>query len=239
MTAKHPSTLSSAVQGYYEGLVDRLTTNLLPTLRPFFEHPTTRRVLELSSGNGTHAALYAKTWPRVLVQPTECDEWGCAHIDETVRKEGVAVGEGGKEGGGVEKAVVLDVLEEEGWEALSAQIGVANEEKSGPYDLVIGSNFLHMVSFPDGPRAIFSHLHSLVSPSAKLLIYGPFKSDEGYFSEADKAFETSIRSRPNGFYFGLRSIDALGRLAQEKGWVLEERIGMPKGNWVLVFARQQ
>jgi hypothetical protein len=50
-------------------------------------------------------------------------------------------------------------------------------------------------------------------------------------------FDTSIRSRPGGSYFGLRSIDALDRLAKEAGWQLEEKIPMPKGNWVLVFGR--
>ncbi|GAA5832728.1 hypothetical protein JCM11251_005740 [Rhodosporidiobolus azoricus] len=239
MTAKYPSTLSSNIPEYVDGLVDRLKTNLLPVLKPYFEQRSVRRVLELSSGSGIHAALYAKTWPDVLIQPTECDEWGCEQIDEMVEKEKIEIGRQGKDGAEVEKAVMLDVLEETGWKNLRAKAESAGEGERGLYDLVLGSNFLHMVPFPDGPRAIFSNLRLLVSPDAKFLVYGPFKSDEGFFSQADEAFDASIRSRENGSSLGLRSIDKLSRLAEEEEWLLEERISMPKMNWVLVFGRKR
>ncbi|GAA5942833.1 hypothetical protein JCM10213_002965 [Rhodosporidiobolus nylandii] len=232
---KHPSTLAPVA--YYDGLVDRLTTALLPVLEPYFTEPTTHRVLELASGNGTHAALYAQTWPAVVLQPTECDEYGCAEVDRTAREKSVQKAAGEK--GGVRKAVLLDVLEDDGWRAVEEAL--EKEESSGAkgrYDLVVGSNFLHMVPFPEGPRSIFSHLLPLVSLSARFIVYGPFKSDEGFFSKADEDFDNMIRARPNGSYLGLRSIDALARLAAEEGWELEKTVDMPKGNWVLVFKRK-
>ncbi|GAA5859547.1 hypothetical protein JCM8547_006871 [Rhodosporidiobolus lusitaniae] len=263
MQLKYPSTLSSLAGNYYNGLTDRLKTNLLPVLEPYVlaasssSSSSSPLILELASGNGTHAALYAKTWPGVTVQPTECDAVMCGEVDATVKREGVEEKEGE---GGVRKAVVLDVVEEEGWEEVRRALrsrrkgkgkgkgkGKEGEEEEGEekeaFDLVLGSNFLHMVPFPGGPLSIFSHLLAsqnppLLSPSARLLIYGPFKSDSDFFSEADEAFDNSIRSRPGGDYFGLRSIDALERLTRENGWDLEEMVGMPKGNWVLVFKQQ-
>ncbi|GAA6015085.1 hypothetical protein JCM10207_008725 [Rhodosporidiobolus poonsookiae] len=250
----YPSSLSSLASGYYDGLVDRLTSALLPVLEPYLAPPTSsssapRRLLEISSGNGTHAALFAKTWS-VDVQPTECDKWGCAQVDQTSRKEGVLRGsdaesvgavegeKNGKEGkGGVRSARALNVLNEEHWAGLEEALKDESGEKKA-YDVVFGSNFLHMVPFPDGPQSLFARLPALVTPDAKLLIYGPFKSDEGFFSEADEQFDASIRARPDGSYFGLRSIHTLARLAAaSESWELEERVAMPKGNWMLVFRR--
>jgi hypothetical protein len=52
-------------------------------------------------------------------------------------------------------------------------------------------------------------------------------------------FDKAIAARPSPYPLGLRSIDALARIAQEEGWKLSERIGVAKGNWVLVFEQEQ
>lgn len=44
-----------------------------------------------------------------------------------------------------------------------------------------------------------------------------------------------IRARPDGERFGLRSIEAIEEIALGVGWVLKEKIKMPKGNFVLVW----
>ncbi|GAA6031562.1 hypothetical protein JCM8097_006521 [Rhodosporidiobolus ruineniae] len=231
---RFPSTL--APPAYYDGLVDRLTDALLPVLAPYFSTAAPakpKHLLELASGNGTHSALFARTWPGLVVRPTECDDFGCSAVDQTSEKEGVSL-LAGEKAGGVKKAVKLDVLDGEDWRGLEGL--TAGEQK--PYDFVFGSNFLHMVPFPEAPKAIFRHLTAITSARARFLIYGPFKEDAGFFSQADEEFDYTIRARPNGSYLGLRSIDAFSRLADKEGWRLEEKKGMPKGNWVLVFARR-
>ncbi|BGO93731.1 hypothetical protein NBRC10512_006612 [Rhodotorula toruloides] len=229
---RFPSTL--APDAYYEGLVDRLRTALLPTLDPFFSSlysSSSPLVLELASGNGTHAALFTRTYPSLSIQPTECDSFGVKRIDQTVAREGAER---------VRAAVKVDVMSEGDWEGLGRKL--REEEGEGKrYDLVFGSNFLHMVPFPDAPQRIFRRLlaHSLLTPSAKVLIYGPFKSDTGFFSRSDESFNEAIAARPSPYPLGLRSIDALARIAREEGWKLSERIGVAKGNWVLVFEQER
>ncbi|KAK4336323.1 hypothetical protein RTBOTA2_005100 [Rhodotorula toruloides] len=182
---RFPSTL--APDAYYEGLLDRLQTALLPTLDPFFSslsslssssssHPL---VLELASGNGTHATLFTRSYPSLSIQPTECDSFGVKRINETVARDGAER---------VRRAIRVDVMSDGDWEGLGRRL--REEEGEGKrYDLVFGSNFLHMVPFPDAPHRIFRLLltHSLLTPTAKLLIYGPFKSDTGFFSPSDAA----------------------------------------------------
>lgn len=180
-TPKYPSTLSSNIPSYVSGpfqilitslpqltpslllgLVDRLRETFIPVLTPFFDPPPPqeepRLVLELSSGVGVHAALYAGTWEGVVVQPTECDKYGCEAIDETSRKEGVEENKEGLGGGrgGVRKALRLDVLDQGDWDGLANSL----RERGKTFDLVIGSNFLHMIpcsSFPPNPLHNGSH----------------------------------------------------------------------------------
>ncbi|GAA5961852.1 hypothetical protein JCM21900_006462 [Sporobolomyces salmonicolor] len=241
---RFPSTLAPAA--YYEGLPDRIKHDLLPVVSRYLAAPATHHVLELSAGTGLHALIYARHHPHLIIQPTECDDYNCKRIDQTCQSALDMAGPGG-EGvrGHVKRAIRLDVVEREGWEDLQYSLeegksGKATEgnEASEVFDLVLGSNFFHMIPFPDGPRAIFVNLlhFNLVSRiHGQLLIYGPFKSDHGFFSAADEDFDKAISSRPSPWPLGLRSIDALARIANELGWTLKERIEMPKGNWVLVF----
>ncbi|BGP42055.1 hypothetical protein JCM10450v2_006141 [Rhodotorula kratochvilovae] len=227
---RFPSTL--APPAYYDGLVERFSHAVLPPLAPyFFALPRGSRALELASGTGIHACLYARTFPQIEWQPTECDEYGCRKIDETVREEGTE---------GVRDAVEVDVMQPQGWQALRERLDERGVEGENAYDMVLAGNVIHMLPFPDGPKQIFTSLlaHRLVSPRAKLLLYGPFKHDDGFFSASDEAFNAEISSRPSPYPLGLRSIDALGRLAAESGWTLRDRIGVARGNWILVFEQE-
>ncbi|GAA6048859.1 hypothetical protein JCM3770_003656 [Rhodotorula araucariae] len=228
---RFPSTL--APPAYYEGLVERFSSAVLPTLAPFLSAlPAGSHALELASGTGVHACLYARSFPHVAWQPTECDSYGCRRIDETVLREGAV---------GVRRAVEVDVMQREGWDALRVRLDEEAEIGDRAYDVVLAGNVVHMLPFPEGPRQIFTSLlaHRLVSPIAKLLLYGPFKHDDGFFSASDEAFNAEIAARPSPYPLGLRSVDALARLAAETGWALRERVSVARGNWVLVFEQEE
>ncbi|SCZ89547.1 BZ3500_MvSof-1268-A1-R1_Chr1-1g01249 [Microbotryum saponariae] len=253
---KYPWTLAPPT--YQQGLEARVLTNLVPIFEPFFStlqdppRPTKKpaRILELASGNGTHILLYAQNFPphcsskekegtksdgrSIIYQPTECDTFNCRLVDQ--KTQGVDLGSGKR----IERCRRLDLLVEEDWEGLLADRrpdGAKGGGESGEgWDLVLGHNFIHMVPCPQGPTALFQRLKPQMRPYGKLLIYGPMKSDQGYFSENDEKFDTMIRSRPGSSGIGLRSIHHLGRLAEESGWTLEREIGVAMGNWVLVFS---
>lgn len=149
---RFPATL--APPAYYSGLEDRLRKTLLPVLEPYLTAPASAssglRILELASGTGAHSVLFLRTCPDSIasVQPTECDLYGVRTIDETVhRAEGEGKGPESLQRGKLRPAKKLDILDEADWEQLArpeqAERPGAN---AGPlYDLVFGSNFLHMV----------------------------------------------------------------------------------------------
>ncbi|GAA5822021.1 hypothetical protein JCM10212_004658 [Sporobolomyces blumeae] len=229
---RYPSTLAPAP--YYQGLEERIRTNLLPTFSNLLSTPNCRTALELAAGDGTHAVVYSAACPDVTIFPTECDEFNVERINDKCSQ----LGSGPDQGPGkVTKAVVLDVLEPVTWTNLRNHLERVNGQ-GATFDVVYGHNFVHMIPFPQGPRAIFEQLleTGLVSkPRGRVALYGPFKHDGGYFSEADESFDKMISARPSSYPLGLRSIDALSQIAEEQGWTLVDRIGMPKGNWTLVF----
>ncbi|GAA5992922.1 hypothetical protein JCM5350_007803 [Sporobolomyces pararoseus] len=231
---RFPSTLAPAP--YYDGLTERITENLLPVFSKLFDLQTTSRILELASGNGLHSLVYSKAFSELTIQPTECDSFNVKRINETC--EQVQWNE--TRASGVKEAIELDVMKEEDWKRVHT--GCETSEENGEqFDLVIGHNFLHMIPFPEGATAIFKGLskHKLVSSSHGLVaFYGPFKHDDGFFSEGDRTFDEEISSRPSSYPLGLRSIDALGRIAQEEGFEFVEKVPMPKGNFVLIYKVQ-
>lgn len=178
---KYASSLSSALghDAYYATLPARIHSALLPALAPYFSLPTTSRVLELSSGNGTHAAVYSEAFPGLDITPTEADSFGVGEIRQTVERANV----GKRASGGVREGVVLDFGEDVGWQELEKRVEI--EEK---FDLVVGSNFLHMVEWPRCAEAVFARVRPLVHEThARMAIYGPYRPNSTeYFSESDE-----------------------------------------------------
>ncbi|GAA5867143.1 hypothetical protein JCM3774_004408 [Rhodotorula dairenensis] len=248
---RFPSTL--APPAYYNGLEDRLRQTLLPVLEPYFSSaPSPLRILELASGTGSHSILLAATYGDRIesVQPTECDEYGRERIDRAVTDAttGQNTQQGGQGESKVKRAKRLDVMNGQDWKALAtsaAAAAAAGEEAGDEYDLVFGSNFLHMIPFPEGPRQIFSNLVSLnlvCGPTSRLILYGPFRpSMRDFFSPSDEKFDQEIGSRPLPaseipYRLGLRPLDELFAVAEECGWRLEAQHKVEaNGNWVLVF----
>jgi hypothetical protein len=113
------------------GVSERNVAFILPIFGPFFAQPTTRRVLELASGQGVHVKAFAAAYPAVEFQPTECDEYGVNEVN-TTKPSGVQAG--------VRPAFILDVLEESSWVNLERDVS-----ERGVFDVVVGANFLHMV----------------------------------------------------------------------------------------------
>ena len=104
--------------------------------------PRPARALELASGEGVHVSLYARTQRGISWQPSECDEFGCGAVDETVRREGVE---------GVKGAVRGDVMGGEGWDGLRRRLEEDEGAERAAYDLVLGQNFIHMIPCASPP----------------------------------------------------------------------------------------
>ncbi|KAJ9103032.1 hypothetical protein QFC20_004841 [Naganishia adeliensis] len=137
----------------------------------------------------------------------------------------------------------LDVTSESNWETLSQQLNRGNDDL---FSGVVICNLLHCSPYRTQDD-IFSHLsHSNACESGETRIsgllrnggwvamYGAFMTDDGSFaSDGDEKFH----QRFTGIHpdFGLRRIPDVENVAKRYGFVLEKRIPMPAGNWMVVF----
>ena len=173
----------------------------------------TRKVLEIGSGAGQHAAYFAPRLPHLQWQPSDLDanHPGInAWIDDTSAAN-------------LLRPLTLDVLE--------------NDWPAGPYDGFFSANTCHIMPW-EGVLAMFAGLGRYTEESAGtvvLALYGPFKYGGEFTSPSNAAFDKYLKSHVP--HQGIRDIEAITTTAAEHGFMLAEDNAMPANNQLLVFHR--
>lgn len=169
------------------------------------------RVLEIGSGTGQHAVLFASALPHLRWQCS--DRAGClpgigAWLDEAQLPNTPA-------------AMELDVLED-GW------------PEHGEFDALFTANTLHIMSWPM-VEACFERIDRALAGSASLLVYGPFKRDGAHTSVSNAEFDAGLKRRDPAM--GIRDLEAVAGLAAGIGFAPPRVHRMPANNLGLEFRR--
>ncbi len=191
---------------------------ILSVLREHFADR--RRVLEIGSGTGQHAAYFAAALPHLVWQASDRPEnlpgirlW----LDEAALPNTPA-------------PLVFDIA---GQVVPVPPAGdVAVEQRR--YDAIFSANTLHIMSWNEVEN-LFAVLPALTGADAKLVIYGPFNYAGQFTSASNAAFDASLRRRVP--HMGIRDFDDVNRLAQASGFALLDDIAMPANNRCLVWQR--
>jgi SAM-dependent methyltransferase len=170
-----------------------------------------RRVLEIGSGTGQHAAYFAPRLPHLTWQPSDVSEnlpgirlW---------REEAQAPG-------------LLEPLE----------LDVDRPFPSVEADAVFSANTCHIMSWAQVER-MFDGIGRLLPRQGVLALYGPFNYGGQPTSASNAAFDASLRRRdPQS---ALRDAEAIIALAARHGMTLEEDNAMPANNRLLVLRRNR
>ena len=91
------------------------------------------------------------------------------------------------------------------------------------------------MSWPE-VELFFRKLPSIMTPDAKLAIYGPFNFDGQFTSDSNAAFDRSLKSR--GAHMGIRDFEAVNALAHASKLALIDDVPMPANNHMLVWQHQ-
>jgi cyclopropane fatty-acyl-phospholipid synthase-like methyltransferase len=193
----------------YSAASERNREPILSVLRDFFSDR--RRVLEVGSGTGQHAAHFAAAMPTLEWQTSERSEH-LAGIRTWLAEAALP---------NTPAPLELDV-EQGGW-------------PSGPYDAVFSANTLHIMGWPQ-VETLFAVLPRVTSADAKLAIYGPFNIDGRHTSESNAAFDASLKAR--AAQMGLRDVAAVDTLARASGFALVDDVAMPANNRILLWQRR-
>lgn len=182
-----------------------------PILAVLREHFADRaRVLEIGSGTGQHAIHFAKALPHLLWQTSD-------------RPENLP---------GIRTWLDIAALPNTP-PPLELDVGTGPWPQQ-PFDAVFSANTLHIMSWPEVEN-LFAGLSRVLSPTGKLLIYGPFNVDGEYTSDSNAAFDRSLKAADPRR--GLRDIEAIGALARTIGLTLQADIAMPANNRCLLWSR--
>jgi SAM-dependent methyltransferase len=166
-----------------------------------------KRVLEIGSGTGQHAAYFAPELPHLVWQPSDVAEnlpgirqW----VEETPAPN-------------LRQPIVLDVDRE--FPCLQV-------------DAVFSANTCHIMSWPQVER-MFSGVGRLLPPGGVFALYGPFNYHGKHTSESNARFDAMLRR--NDPASGLRDLEDISALAKRAGLALAEDNAMPANNRMLVW----
>lgn len=181
---------------------------ILAVLRAHFSDR--ERVLEVGSGTGQHAAYFAQQLPTLTWQASDCSEnlpSVRAWLGEAALPNAPA----------------------------PLQFDVTQTWPDGRYDAIFSANTLHIMSWRE-VEILFRKLPSIMTPDAKLAVYGPFNFNGQFTSDSNAAFDRSLKSR--GAHMGIRDFEAVNALAHASELALIDDVPMPANNHLLVWQHQ-
>lgn len=130
--------------------------------------PVSGRLLEIASGTGQHAAVFAAALPDWQWQPSDLE---AAHFGSiTAWTQGMP---------NVAAPIRLDA---------------AGAWPAGPWDAALIVNLLHLIPAA-AAGAVLAGMAGALAPKGKALIYGPFLRDGRATSEGDASFDAALRAQ--------------------------------------------
>jgi SAM-dependent methyltransferase len=135
--------------------------------------PASGRALEIASGTGEHAVIFARAMPGLDWQPTDIDPARRASVDAHAAAAGLA---------NLRAAIELDATAS-GWGAAHAG-----------QDLIVLVNLLHLISTAEA-RTLIAEVALALAPGGMFILYGPFLRDGETTSDGDSTFHASLRAQ--------------------------------------------
>ncbi|MEM5517758.1 DUF938 domain-containing protein [Henriciella sp. AS95] len=178
--------------------------------------PSRANVLEVASGTGEHGAHFVAAMPELRWTYSDLDEISLASQASWTAYEDFD--------GRLSGPVALD--------ASSLDWGAVERQDS--WDAIFCANMIHIAPFA-AVEGLFAGAGRLLSPSGRLVLYGPFARD-GDIAESNARFRDSLRQRDPSW--GVRDLDRdLLPLAERARLQLVEVVDMPANNNIVIFEK--
>ncbi len=173
--------------------------------------PTKGLVLEIASGSGEHVVHFARNFPNLVFQPSDCEPDALQSVSAWVKATWVT---------NVRTPVVLDASQSS-WPVASA-------------DGIICINMIHISPW-EVTLGLVRGAAAILPSTAPLYLYGPFRREGFAMTPSNQAFDRSLRDRNPAW--GLRDLEAVAVIAQSVGFSVPTITEMPANNLSVVFRR--
>ena len=177
-----------------------------------------RRVLEIGSGTGQHAAFFAAQLPHLHWQASDHPD----HLPGIAER--------------LAEAALPNLPAPWPLQAvLAPQPGLAPlPDAALAFDAVFSANTLHIMSWAH-VQALFAGLQAVMAEDALLCIYGPFNDHGDFSSDSNRQFDVWLKARDAEA--GIRDAEAVDALAAAQGLQLIDDVALPANNRLRVWRR--
>ncbi|MBA3512397.1 DUF938 domain-containing protein [Sphingomonas sp.] len=173
--------------------------------------PASGLVLEIASGTGEHAVLFAERFPNLEWQPSDI------HPDAL---ESIAAWRAAAGLPNVRPPILIDASEPD-WPIEAA-------------DAVLSINMVHISPWQSA-LGLLEGAARLLPANGSLILYGPWLTDATPTAPSNLEFDADLRRRDPEW--GLRRVEEFASAARERGLELIETRQMPANNLMLLLQR--
>jgi SAM-dependent methyltransferase len=178
---------------------------ILKIIAPYLKEA--KRVLEIGSGTGQHAAYFAPLFSNLIWQTS----------DLSGNLPGIKSWIDSAEALNLPEPVEFDV--NTNWPDIKA-------------DLIYSANTLHIMDRSSVEKCL-AGLPNILTDKGQLIIYGPFNYHNQYTSDSNRSFDVWLkRNNPQS---GIKDFEWISELLHSSGLILEEDFEMPANNRILIF----
>jgi len=173
--------------------------------------PASGLVLEVASGSGEHAVLFAERFPDLDWQPSDSNPDALNSIEAWRADLDLA---------NLRAPMILDAASST-WPVDAA-------------DAVLNINMVHISPWKSS-LGLLDGAGRVLGAGGKLILYGPW-TQEGFLTvPSNLAFDADLKMRNPAW--GLRNVEEFASEAQKRGLSLKDRREMPANNLMLLFVR--
>lgn len=170
-----------------------------------------RDVLEIGSGTGQHAVIFARELPHLQWHTSDLDE-NHSGIESWLAEAGLP---------NLHAPVSLDVR-------------IASLEPAS-FDAVFSANTAHIMSI-EAVAAMFSLVGDVLRAAGKFCLYGPFRRDGACNTLSNELFDSNLRSRDP--QMGIRDLEILDEFGARCGLARQRLYAVPSNNYVATWTRR-
>jgi len=170
-----------------------------------------KKLLEIGSGTGQHAAYFSKKMPQILWQTS----------DRSINHESINYW--------IKRYNLKNLLL-----PLDIEIGVNEKNINDIFDCVFSSNTSHIMSLENVKR-LFALVGKVLNKNGKFFLYGPFKINLEFTTKSNEDFHEKLKAENK--LMGLRDIEELDNFATENNMQNHAFYEMPANNYLSIWKK--